>query len=203
MVLAVVDGVMQPGHSGLVREPARLEEPAQERHAVEEEAELSRDERRAEEDEHRGERDPQPVATRLPLRRGPDCEHQHDGESEPQRRHRVQRLGVEVRLVDAEVDDGAERDRSDAGDPQPAVQPRPGEPHERDPDQREREVERNELPPESRGDSAVVDVVQLARRKTRVRRDDGDAVEHQEGEYRAHLPGHSLHSGGQLPARYA
>ena len=116
MVLAVVDGVMQAGDSGLAREPTRLEEPAEEGDSVEEEAELRRDQRRREEHEHRGQRDPQPVAAHAPRRRrDAGDEHKRDGEREAERGHRVERLGVEVRLVDREVDDRAQRDRDQAG----------------------------------------------------------------------------------------
>ena len=201
MVLAVVDGVTL-GITGLARESLRLEEPAEERDAVEEEAELRRDERGREEDGHRRERDPHPVAPHRPSReRNAHRKHERDRQREPERGHGVQWLRVQFRLVDGEVDDGTERDRRDSQEPQDALQPRPGEPDEGDPDQRERKVERDELPSEARSDPAVVDVVELVRRKPRIRRDDGCAVEYQECEHRAHLPGRSSHDGGQLPAR--
>jgi hypothetical protein len=207
VVLSVVNGVMERGVSGLRRQAGGLVEPAEERNAVEEEPELGGDERRAEEDEHGGEPDPHPVAA-LALRPGRDSddERESDGEREPQRGHRVERLGVEVRLVDPEVDDGTERDRDDARSPQRSVQPRPGEADESDPDQREREVERDELPPEATGNGvAVVDVVELGRREARVRRDHRDAVEHDECQHRLDLPGDAAQlssQGGQLPARW-
>ncbi len=204
MVLAVVDGVMEPGDSRLAREPSRLEEPAEERDAVEEVAELCSDQRRGEEEEHGDERDAEPVAAHLTCVRHADDEHERDGESEAECRDRVERLRVEVRLVDGEVDDGAECDRGDSRNTQRAVQPRPGEPGEGDPDQRERKVERDELPPEARGDPAVMDVVELRRREARVGCDDRGAVEHEQHQHRPHLPRHAPQlspPGGQLPAR--
>src|SRR5689334_22382043 len=190
----------------LRREPRRLVEPPEERDAIEEEAELRGDQRRAEEDDHRGEADPYTVAAPAPgYRWDADDEDESNGEREAQRRHRVQRPGVEVVLVDREVDDGGENDRNDSRDPQRSAQLRPGEADERDGNQREGKVERNELPPESCGNRvAVMNVVELARREARVRRDHRDAVEHDQREGRPDLPGDSLHAspkGGQVPAR--
>jgi hypothetical protein len=182
-----------PRESRLRGEPRRLEEPAQHRDAVEVEAELGSDQRSGKEDERHGERDPQAVAARVPrLLRDSEREHERDSERETDGRDGVERLGVEVRLVDREVHDRAEHDRSDSRQAQPAVEPRPHETDERDPDQGEREVQRNELPPETRRDAVVVDVVELSRREPRVRGDDRSAVDQDQRHDGPGLPGDAL-----------
>ena len=133
-----MDAVVHRRMDGAVRRDpaARLEDPPEQRHTVEVEADRGRDPLGAEQCERDGERDaprPGPVGVRYV-----GAEGEHECEHDAGRDDGVHRLRIEIVLVDhaGDRDDQAQHAR---GDREPARLRRDGEEH-RDRDQRRGEV---------------------------------------------------------------
>jgi hypothetical protein len=181
----------------------RLEQPAENGDAVEVEAELGGDPRRGEDDEHGGERDPEPVTAGVARRLGAVGEQREDEDDrDAGGGHDVDPPRVEIRLLhhsrhgEDPAEDGCDHRRR-AG----ASRKAPGDDREhRERDERGGEVEVDEHAAEPGAEARAADVVELIRRQARIRhehRHEGGGNERPDDRYLTREPGH-----GHGPARY-
>ena len=181
--MAVVDGRVEIAGPGLRGDLARLKDPAEERHAVEVEAELSRDVRRCPEQRHQPQHDPRQVAcTRRPHRLRPPAPRRPDGEQDRERdpgdRPDVRPLRVQVARRLDEAHGGAEGEGDDRENARaPVIEPVGHDRQHRERGECGREADEDERAARSADEAGVVHFPELLRRDPPVRLEDCDGRE--------------------------
>ena len=187
----------------------RLEQPPEDGDAVEVEAQLGGDPRRGEDDEHGGERNPEPVAARVPRRLGAVGEQREDEDDrDAGGGHDVDPSRVEIRLLHDSRDreDSAENGGHRRRWASRSRQAPRDDYEDREPDERAGEVQVDEDAAQACAEAGAADVVELIRRQPRIRhehRDEHRGDERPDDRDLAREP-HLLGTvrGGHGPARY-